>query len=299
MGDPDTTGYGEPPSFSGRPSIPFMTPDPILQDPVFAMRAGVRYVVRVARPEGPRYAEIEGNRLLLLTAAPWEGGLPDGASLPLREASWLPPCTPTKIVCVGVNYAAHAKESVSRTSVPDEPVLFQKPPSALIAHGEAIRLPPDVGRVDHEAELALVIGRRVHRADLALARAALAGVTALNDVSARVLQKKDGQFTRAKGFDTFCPLGPAVAIGLDPDDLQVIARVNGEERQHGRSSDLVFGPAALVQFVSNVMTLLPGDVISTGTPAGVGPILPGDVVEIEIEGVGVLANPVLEAGKAG
>ena len=169
-----------------------------------------------------------------------------------------------------------------------------KPPSSVIGPGVAIALPPGVGRVDHEAEVGLVIGRRTSRANAREARAAIAGVVAVNDVSARVLQKKDGQFTRAKGFDTFCPIGPVVALDLDPDDLFVRARVNGETRQDSRSSQLHRGPVELVEFISNVMTLEPGDVISTGTPAGVGPIVPGDTVEIEVEGVGVLSNPVIE-----
>jgi 2-keto-4-pentenoate hydratase/2-oxohepta-3-ene-1,7-dioic acid hydratase in catechol pathway len=255
----------------------------------------VRHVVRIALETGRAcYAEAQSDRYVLLDAAPWQGGRPTGESVPARGARLLPPCEPTKIVCIGVNYADHAKESVSMVAVPDEPILFMKPPSALLAYGATILLPPGVGRVDHEAEMALVIGRTVFRADAAAARAAIAGVTAVNDVSARVLQKKDGQFTRAKGFDTFCPIGPAIALGLDPDDLGVVARVNGEVRQNGRSRDLIAGAVALVTYISNVMTLLPGDVISTGTPAGVGPIVPGDRVAIEIEGVGALINDVAE-----
>ncbi len=265
-----------------------------MPDPVFPAGAGVRHVVRVRLPQGPSFAHVAGDRLILLSDAPWRGGTPTAQSIPLAGAAWLAPCEPSKIVCIGVNYADHARESMSRTTAPDEPVLFMKPPSALIGHGESIRLPGGAGRVDHEAELAIVIGRTVTRAGESEARAAIAGVTAVNDVSARLLQKKDGQFTRAKGFDTFCPMGPGIAIGLDPSDRAVIARVNGEERQHGRSRDLICGPFDLVRFVSNVMTLFPGDVISTGTPAGVGPIVPGDVVEIEIEGVGALVNPVVE-----
>ncbi|MGH7724312.1 MAG: fumarylacetoacetate hydrolase family protein [Candidatus Eiseniibacteriota bacterium] len=267
---------------------------PLIPDPVFPTREGVTHIVRVRLPDGPRFARVDGARLVPLSDAPWRGGVPHGDAFPLRGAAWLPPCEPTKIVCIGVNYADHAKESVSRTSLPDEPVLFMKPPSALLAHGEAIRLPAGVGRVDHEAELAIVIGRTVQRAGPEEARAAIAGVTCVNDVSARLLQKKDGQFTRAKGFDTFCPIGPGIAMGLDPADLAVIARVNGQERQHGRSRDLACGAVDLVCYVSNVMTLVPGDVISTGTPAGVGPIVPGDRVEVEVEGVGTLANSVIE-----
>ncbi len=254
---------------------------------------GVRHLARVATDSGPAYALLDGDRLQLLDDAPWLGGRPLGVALPLAGARLLAPCTPGKIVCIGLNYADHAKESVSATQVPDEPVLFMKPPSAVIGPGEAIALPPGVGRVDHEAELAIVIGRRASRLDRASAAAAIAGVTAVNDVSARALQKKDGQFTRAKGFDTFCPLGPVVALGLDPAALAVRARVNGTTRQDGNSRDLARGALDLVVFISNVMTLEPGDVISTGTPAGVGPLEPGDVVEIEVEGVGVLVNPVV------
>ncbi len=255
--------------------------------------AGVRHAARIATADGPMYALFSADRLVLLDAAPWAGGRPIGVELPAADARLLAPCTPTKIVCIGVNYADHAKESASFTSVPDEPVIFLKPPSSVIGPGVAIELPPGVGRVDHEAELALVIGRRTFRANADTARAAIAGVTAVNDVSARVLQKKDGQFTRAKGFDTFCPLGPWIALGLDPTDLAVRARVGGTLRQDGRSRDLVRGPIDLVVFVSNVMTLEPGDVISTGTPAGVGPLEPGDIVAIEIEGVGALTNRVV------
>jgi 2-keto-4-pentenoate hydratase/2-oxohepta-3-ene-1,7-dioic acid hydratase in catechol pathway len=255
---------------------------------------GRRHLARVATADGAAYALLQSDQLELLDAAPWAGGRPTGLTRPRAGAVLLAPCVPGKIVCIGVNYADHAKESVSRATLPDEPVLFMKPPSAVIGPGAAIAIPPGLGRVDHEAELGLVIGRRVHRANPEAARAAIAGVVAVNDVSARELQKKDGQFTRAKGFDTFCPLGPWIALELDPGDLFVRARVNGVLRQDARSKDLACGPVDLVVFISNVMTLEPGDLISTGTPAGVGPIVPGDQVEIEIEGVGTLANPVIE-----
>src|SRR5262249_10261761 len=162
--------------------------------------------------------------------------------------------------------------SVSLSALPDEPVLFMKPSTALLPHGGTILLPPGVGRVDHEAEMAIVIGRPTCRASARDARAAIAGVTAVNDVSARVLQKKDGQFTRARGSDAFCPRGPSVALGLDPDDLGVVARVGDTVRQDSRTRALAKGAVELVVFISNVMTLLPGDVISTGTPAGVAPL---------------------------
>jgi 2-keto-4-pentenoate hydratase/2-oxohepta-3-ene-1,7-dioic acid hydratase in catechol pathway len=241
------------------------------------------------------YAREADGLFHVLDAAPWDGGTPTGARIPAAEAVLLTPCVPSKIVCVGLNYVAHVAESSSRSTVPEEPVLFLKPPSSLLAAGEAILLPEGVGRVDHEAELAVVIGRRLHGASAVEAQRGIFGVTALNDVSARVLQKKDVQWTRAKGFDTFCPLGPAIVRGPDPGALAVRSYVNGALRQDGNTRDLIVGIAALVAFAAKVMTLEPGDVVSTGTPAGVGPIQDGDIVEIEIEGVGRLRNPVRAA----
>lgn len=199
---------------------------------------------------------------------------------------------PGKIVCVGRNYASHAKELGNE--VPAQPMLFYKPPSALIASGETIVLPSGVGRIDFEGEIALVIGTRARHVRAADAYRHLAGVAPANDVSARDLQKSDGQWGRAKGFDTFCPLG-AIGAVRDWDALEVIARVNGEQRQHGRVGDLIFGIPALIEFISGVMTLEVGDVILTGTPDGVGPLAPGDIVEVEIPGVGRISNPVTGA----
>lgn len=199
--------------------------------------------------------------------------------------------TPGKIVCVGRNYAAHAKELGNE--VPERPLLFFKPPSAVIGDGEAIRLPGASQRVDHEAEIALVIGRRAHRVPAADAMAHVAGIACANDVSARDLQKLDGQWARAKGFDTFCPLGGIVRTGFAWDDLEIVGRVNGEVRQHGHVRDLLFPFPELIAYISAIMTLEPGDVILTGTPEGVGPLSPGDVVEVEIPGVARLSNPVI------
>ena len=199
---------------------------------------------------------------------------------------------PGKIVCVGRNYAAHARELGNE--VPERPLLFLKPPSAVIASGEAIVLPAASQRVEHEAEIGVVVGKRLRHANEAEARASIQGVTCANDVTARDLQQSDGQWTRAKGFDTFCPVGPRVVplAGRDFDELEIIARVNGTVRQHGRARDMVFKPGALLAYISAVMTLEPGDLVLTGTPDGVGPLVSGDTVEIEIPGVGVLANPV-------
>ncbi|MFI5213647.1 MAG: fumarylacetoacetate hydrolase family protein [Gemmatimonadales bacterium] len=204
---------------------------------------------------------------------------------------------PSKIVCVGRNYAAHAKELGN--AVPDRPLLFLKPPSSVIANGETIILPPDSQQVEHEAEIGIVIGRRLARGNETAAREAIAGITCVNDVTARDLQKLDVQFTRAKGFDTFCPFGPAL-LQVPPDfiysSLEVMCRVNGRERQHGHAADMVFSIPTLVSYISHVMTLEPGDLIATGTPEGVGPLNAGDVVEVEVSGVGVLRNPVAARG---
>jgi 2-keto-4-pentenoate hydratase/2-oxohepta-3-ene-1,7-dioic acid hydratase in catechol pathway len=201
---------------------------------------------------------------------------------------------PSKIVCVGRNYADHASELGN--TLPPEPLLFLKPPSAVIGDGKAIVLPPEVGRVEHEGEIAVVIGRRMKRASQGEAVEGIAGITCANDVTARDLQRKDGQWTRAKGFDTFCPLGPRVVplSELPPlDELEILCRVNGELRQQGRARDMAFPIPTLLAHISRIMTLEPGDVVLTGTPSGVGPLVAGDVVEVEIPGVGVLRNPVV------
>jgi 2-keto-4-pentenoate hydratase/2-oxohepta-3-ene-1,7-dioic acid hydratase in catechol pathway len=202
---------------------------------------------------------------------------------------------PSKIVCVGRNYLEHARELGN--TVPERPLIFLKPPSSLVADGETIVLPTASRRVEHEGEIAVVIGERARNVRAEEALRYVAGYAALNDVTARDLQRSDEQWTRAKGFDTFCPLGritPAGEVG-DPGALEVICRVNGEVRQHGRAADMAFPIPMLVEYVSAVMTLEPGDVIATGTPAGVGPLQPGDVVEVEIPGVGRIRNPVADA----
>ena len=201
---------------------------------------------------------------------------------------------PSKIVCVGRNYVEHARELGNE--MPERPLLFFKPPSSLVRGGEAIVLPPESQRVEHEGEIAVIIGRRARHVSADDAWAHVAAVAPLNDVTARDLQKTDGQWARAKGFDTFCPLGEPVAIEkVDRAALEVVCRVNGEERQRGRVGEMAFGIPALIACISAVMTLEPGDVIATGTPAGVGPLAPGDVVEVEIPGVGMLRNPVRSA----
>jgi 2-keto-4-pentenoate hydratase/2-oxohepta-3-ene-1,7-dioic acid hydratase in catechol pathway len=201
------------------------------------------------------------------------------------------PPLPSKIVCVGRNYREHAAE-LGNVAPEEEPLLFLKAPSALVTGGGEIRIPPESTRVDYEGELALVVGRQVKSWPRERWLEALAGVCCANDVTARDLQKKDGQFARSKSFDTFCPVGPGILAGLDPSDLAIETRVNGAVRQSSRTSRVVFSPAFLLAYVSRMMTLMPGDLILTGTPAGVGPLSPGDVVEVEIERVGVLQNRV-------
>ena len=198
---------------------------------------------------------------------------------------------PSKIVCIGRNYVAHARELGN--PVPERPLLFLKPPSSIIGDGDAIVLPPDSERVEHEGEIGVVIGRRARHVAEAEAMAVVAGYAPLNDVTARDLQKLDVQFTRGKGFDTFCPIGEQVAAdGMDWRALELVCRVNGEVRQQGTASDMVFGIPALIAYVSRVMTLEPGDVIATGTPEGVGPLNEGDVVEVELAGQTRVRNPV-------
>ncbi len=200
------------------------------------------------------------------------------------------PFSPSKIVCVGRNYAEHAKELGNEA--PSEPILFLKPPSAVLAHGGTIVRPAASQRVDFEGELAIVIGRQAKNVKADEWRDYVRGFACANDVTARDLQKKDIQFTRGKGFDTFCPIGPHVETELDVSDLRVTTRVNGETRQDGRTSQMIFSCGYLLEFISGIMTLMPGDVILTGTPAGVGPLAAGDTVEVEIEGIGVLQNHV-------
>ena len=205
---------------------------------------------------------------------------------------------PSKIVCVGRNYMEHAAELGN--VVPERPLLFMKPPSALIGDGEEIVLPSASERVEHEGEIGVVVGKTLASVTEDEAVSGMKGITCINDVTARDLQKTDNQWTRAKGFDTFCPTGPRI-VGLadlpDLESLEVFCRVNGTERQHGRAADMVFKIPMIVSYISRIMTLEEGDLIATGTPAGVGPLLPGDVVEVEIPGVGVLRNSVVAGNR--
>ncbi len=242
---------------------------------------------------GPRFGILEGDSISEIKFAPWSSAHQEttGRSFSAKSVKLVAPVTPTKIVCVGRNYAAHAAELGNE--VPKEPLIFLKPPSAIIGPGEPIVLPKYSNKVEHEGELGLVVGKRAsHLSDLEDPLSYLCGFTCINDVTARDLQKADVQFTRAKGFDTFCPVGPYVETELNPADVGVECRVNGATRQSGRTSLMIYSVAFLIRWISRMMTLEPGDLIATGTPSGVGPLIPGDAVEVDVEGIGVLSNPV-------
>lgn len=236
------------------------------------------------------YGILTGDYVTLLEGEPYGKIKTGNIVYPLEELTVLAPCFPTKAVCVGINYRDHAEEFGHE--IPEEPVLFMKPSTAVIGHGEDIIYPPQAARVDYEAELAVVIGRTCRKVRATEARKYILGFTCANDVTARDLQRKDGQWTRAKSFDTFLPLGPYIVSDLDPDDVTVSLRLNGEVKQRSSTSHLIFNIPELVSFISGIMTLNPGDVILTGTPSGVGPVAVGDKVEVEIEGIGTLTNVV-------
>jgi 2-keto-4-pentenoate hydratase/2-oxohepta-3-ene-1,7-dioic acid hydratase in catechol pathway len=240
----------------------------------------------------PRWGREHGASMLRLLDGDPFGRARDGKeTVALCDVRLLAPVTPSKIVAIGLNYKDHAAEQGK--PVPAEPLMFLKPPSAVIGPGVAIEIPSWAGRVDHEAEMGIVIGTTARDVkDAAAGRAHILGAVCVNDVTARELQNKDVQYTRAKGFDTFCPVGPCLATGLDYGNLRVSGRVNGAVRQESSTAQLIFDVGHLVWAVSRVMTLHPGDIISTGTPSGIGPLRPGDVVEVEVEGIGVLSNPV-------
>jgi 2-keto-4-pentenoate hydratase/2-oxohepta-3-ene-1,7-dioic acid hydratase in catechol pathway len=240
------------------------------------------------------YGILEGEQISVLWGAPYDGGLANttGEVVSLPEVTLLAPCEPSKIVALGLNYRDHAAEYGS--VVPEEPLIFMKPSTAVIGPDEAIVYPAMSKRVDYEAELAVVLGKTARHVPEDKAFEYVLGYTCFNDVTARDLQRKDGQFTRAKGFDTFAAIGPWIETAIaDPDNLNVAAYLNGEEKQHSNTGDMVFPVAHLISFISRIMTLLPGDVIATGTPSGIGPMQPGDVVEIRVEHIGALRNQVV------
>ena len=233
---------------------------------------------------------VEGGAVRALAGTFFENPVPSGEEIPLDDVRLLAPILPSKVVCLGRNYAAHAAEFGGE--VPEEPLVFLKPSTSVSGPGDPIPLPPISNRVDYEGELAIVIGRIARNVRAEETFRYILGYTCGNDVTLRDLQKKDDQWARAKGFDGSCPLGPWVETELDPIDVHLETRVNGEVRQSASTSDMVFGVATIIEFVTAFMTLLPGDVIMTGTPEGVGKLEPGDRVEVVIDGIGVLMNPV-------
>ncbi len=254
-------------------------------------------IVRFKQKDGGRamYGMWRDDHVRAIVASPFEGMIVGTSEhYAVDEVKLLAPCLPTKIVAIGLNYRDHAAEL--GMDVPEEPLIFLKPPSSVIGPGDEIVLPEMSSQVEHEAELGVVIGKRAKKVSRENALSHVLGYTCVNDVTARDLQKKDVQFTRSKSFDTFCPLGPWIATDVDPSDLEVSCRVNGEKRQSSRTSQLVHDVAELVSFISRIMTLNPGDVISTGTPFGVGLLAPGDEVVVSVEGIGELINKVTTEG---
>jgi 2-keto-4-pentenoate hydratase/2-oxohepta-3-ene-1,7-dioic acid hydratase in catechol pathway len=248
-------------------------------------------IVRYSHDGQMSFGVLEGETIAAITPHPFAPFEYSGERLAPDEVRLLAPVLPTKVVAVGKNYADHAKEMGDE--VPDEPIIFLKPSTSVVGPGDPIIYPAGVDRVDFEGELAVIVGKMARRLDEADALQVVLGFTCANDVTARNLQASDGQWTRAKGFDTFCPLGPWIETDLDSSDLAVRTLVNDEQRQSSRTSMLVNSVARLLVFISGVMTLLPGDVILTGTPAGIGPLAPGDRVAVEVEGIGVLTNRVV------
>jgi 2-keto-4-pentenoate hydratase/2-oxohepta-3-ene-1,7-dioic acid hydratase in catechol pathway len=251
-------------------------------------------IARVSIPEvaGPVFGVVNGTTIDIIKGHPFSDLEFTGVNLDLEKVKILSPVLPSKIVCVGKNYADHAKELGGE--VPAEPVIFIKPSTTVIGENDQIVLPTQSTNVHHEVELAVVISHLCKNVDVSRAGEVILGYTIANDVTARDLQNSDGQWTRAKSFDTFCPIGPWIETELDPTNLDLTCEVNGQVRQSGNTSEMVRTAHEMVAWISTVMTLLPGDVILTGTPAGVGPIVNGDIVEVTISGIGTLSNPVIK-----
>jgi 2-keto-4-pentenoate hydratase/2-oxohepta-3-ene-1,7-dioic acid hydratase in catechol pathway len=250
-----------------------------------------RYV-RVSHGDDVFWGRLDEDHVTVFNRPPWGTPEETGGKILLSECKLLAPAVPSKIVLVGLNYHEHIKESQSASAVPEEPIIFLKPPTAIIGPSDEVIYPDGLDRVDYEGELAAVIGEEIHQVDSEKARSAIFGYTCLNDVTARHLQRKDVQWTRAKGFDGFAPIGPWIVTDIDPLDLKIETYLNEELRQSSRTSYQIWNVYSLVSFISNVMTLLPGDVVSTGTPRGIGAVQPGDVVKITIEKIGTLENTV-------
>lgn len=247
-------------------------------------------LIRFLLKDQIHFGWILNDNIGFIDGDPYTEFIRQEATIPFDTISLLPPVTPSKIICVGRNYPEHAKEH--RVEVPQVPLLFLKPPSSIIGCYQEIVLPPQSDQVEHEAELVVVIGKEGKSISTKNANDFIFGYTVGNDVTARDLQKNDGQWTRAKGFDTFCPVGPWIETEFDPSDSMINCHVNGQLRQMASTRDMVFNVPNLISFISSVMTLLPGDIIFTGTPSGVGPLVKNDKIDVSIEGIGVLSNQV-------
>ncbi|MFZ1684317.1 MAG: fumarylacetoacetate hydrolase family protein [Candidatus Zixiibacteriota bacterium] len=238
----------------------------------------------------PLYGLLDGDKVSAISAAPWLDRHSTGETFPLSKIKLLAPVEPSKIVCIGLNYHAHVEASFSADKAPDYPLIFLKPPSSIIGPNEKIIHPPASERVDYEAELGVIIGKTASHVSAADAEQYIFGFTCVNDVTARDLQKKDGQWSRAKGFDTFCPVGPWIVDSLNWKDVLVEGILNDTVMQSGRTSQMIFNIPFLISYISAVMTLHPGDLISTGTPSGIAPMKPGDRIDVKVEGIGTLSN---------
>jgi len=245
---------------------------------------------RSAQNSEGNYGLIEGDVITILDRAPWAGGQPTDKTIPASSVTLIAPVQPSKIICIGLNYHAHVQASFSADNAPERPLIFFKPPSSIIGPNDRIIHPPESERVDYEAELGVVIGKQGRHIPVETAEQHILGFTCVNDVTARDLQKKDGQWSRAKGFDTFCPVGPWIVDELNFRDVLVEGVHNGEIKQSGRTSLMIFDIPFLISYISAAMTLYPGDLISTGTPAGIAPMKSGDTIEVRVEGIGSLRN---------
>jgi 2-keto-4-pentenoate hydratase/2-oxohepta-3-ene-1,7-dioic acid hydratase in catechol pathway len=247
-------------------------------------------IARFLNDNKPQWAVMKNDKWFWTSGELFQEKFQETDEEVMGEPVYLPPCDCSKIICVGLNYRDHIREM--KHDMPAEPVIFLKPPTAVVGHGGEIVIPHGARRVDYEAELAIVIGKKAKCVPVSEAKEYIFGYTCLNDVTEREIQKRDGQWTRAKGFDTFAPVGPCIETELDPENLDISLTVNGTEHQHSNTSNFIFRIDEIVSFVSGVMTLFPGDIISTGTPSGIGPLFPGDTVTVSIEGIGELANHV-------
>lgn len=251
--------------------------------------------VRMTDGEKTCWGKVLDDQVALIDRAPWNNPIETGRIVKFDSAKLLAPVVPSKIVLIGRNYPEHIREMQGLAKPSDEPIIFMKPPTAIIGPNDSIPRYTSLDRVDYEGELGAVIGKKIFRGDLEAAKSSILGYTIVNDVTARNLQKKDGQWTRAKGFDGFCPVGPWLVTDIDPLDLKIETYQNDQLKQSGQTSQQIWNIFALISFISSVMTLLPGDLISSGTPEGVGPIMPGDIIKVTIENIGTLENKVVAA----